>query len=292
MGALDATGRRIVITGAASGIAQATMAELQRRGARVVGLDRNAAEGAGNAGEGEDAERGGALLACDVRDQDSVDRAVAEAIGRLGGGLDVLINCAGLATPQSAGLPPDERALAVIDVNMLGPWRVTSAALPALRSARGRVINVASGMAFVALPFAPAYAMSKHGVPAYSQALRLEHGDAITVTTVYPGNIKTPIHQDAVEFGIKVSSPEEPIEDAVDALVRAAIEKKAPLDITTTRTGLIANSLSRFAPRRFVDWVILREIRKGMRGRTFEDPSHPVAEFAKRITERTPRPEE
>ena len=79
---------------------------------------------------------------------------------------------------------------------MVGPWRVTSAALADLRAARGRVVNVASGMAFVALPFAAAYAMSKHGVVAYSQALRLEHSDAISVTTVYPGFIRTPIHKD------------------------------------------------------------------------------------------------
>jgi NAD(P)-dependent dehydrogenase (short-subunit alcohol dehydrogenase family) len=276
------SGTRIVITGAASGIAAATVEELERRGARVVGLDRNVEHQVdrdmdGNAGQG-------GLIRCDVRDQASVDNAVGEAIGRLGG-LDVLINCAGLATPQSAGLPPDERALAVIDVNMIGPWRVTSAALQALREARGRVVNVASGMAFVALPFAPAYAMSKHGVPAYSQALRLEHGDAITVTTVYPGNIKTPIHQDSVEFGIRNSSPEEPIEAAVGALVRAALDDKPPLDITTTRTGKVANSLSRYAPARFVDWVILRQIGKGMKRRTLEDPSHPVAQFAKRLTD-------
>jgi NAD(P)-dependent dehydrogenase (short-subunit alcohol dehydrogenase family) len=280
------SGERIVITGAASGIAAATVTELERRGAQVVGLDRNVERQAdrdterdvgGNTGQG-------GLIQCDVRDQVSVDRAMGEAIGRLGG-LDVLINCAGLATPQSAGLPPDERALAVIDVNLVGPWRVTSAALGALREARGRVVNVASGMAFVALPFAPAYAMSKHGVPAYSQALRLEHGDAITVTTVYPGNIKTPIHQDSVEFGIRNSSPEEPIEAAVDALTRATLDKKPPLDITTTRKGLVANSLSRYAPPRFVDWVILRQIGKGMKRRSFEDPSHPVAQFAKRLTD-------
>src|ERR1700677_35487 len=152
--------KRIIITGAASGIGEATMAELKRRGTNVLGLDLRA----------EQPE----LIACDVSDQQSVDRAVAEAIERLGGGIDVLINCAGLATPQSAGEPPDARALAVIDVNLLGPWRVSSAALPALRASRGRVVNVASGMAFVALPFAAAYAMSKHGVVAYSQALRLE----------------------------------------------------------------------------------------------------------------------
>lgn len=261
---------RIIITGAASGIGAATMTALGRRGASVVGLDLTAEQHQ--------------LIACDVRDQGSVDRAVAAAVDRLGG-LDVLINCAGLATPQSAGEAPDEKALAVIDVNMLGPWRVTSAALPTLRRARGRVVNVASGMAFVALPFAPAYAMSKHGVVAYSQALRLEHGDAISVTTVYPGYIRTPIHKDSIEFGLTLegSSPEESLEDAVDALVRAALDDPPARDIVTTRTGKLTVALSRFAPRRFVDHVILSQIRKGMKGRSFENASAPLVEFAERL---------
>jgi NAD(P)-dependent dehydrogenase (short-subunit alcohol dehydrogenase family) len=267
----DGTGRRIAITGAASGIAQATLVELKRRGARVVGLDLNAAEG-------------GELIACDVRDQESVDRAVTEAIARLGGGLDVLINCAGLATPQSAGLAPDAKALAVIDVNMFGPWRVSSAALPALRESRGRVVNVASGMAFVALPFAAAYAMSKHGVRAYSQALRLEHGDAITVTTVYPGFVKTPIHKDSVEFGLKVSSPEESLQSAVDALVRATLDDPPTRDIVTTRTGKFTVALTRYLPGRLVDRVILRQLRKEMRGHSFEGAGPALAEFAERVT--------
>jgi NAD(P)-dependent dehydrogenase (short-subunit alcohol dehydrogenase family) len=262
------TAKRVVITGAASGIGAAAKDELQRRGAQVIGLDVNA--------EQDD------LIKCDVRDQSSVDDAVGEAIARLGG-LDVLINNAGLATPQSAGLPPDARALAVIDVNLIGPWRVTSAALDALREARGRVVNVASGMAFVALPFAPAYAMSKHGVVAYSGALRLEHGDAITVTTVYPGNVKTPIHRDSVEFGIQVSSPEERLEDVAGTLARAALDDPPVRDITTTRTGRLLNSISRHAPRRVVDRVLLSGMRKQLKGRTFDDPSSPVAEFAQRV---------
>lgn len=261
--------RRIIITGAASGIAAATKAELERRGAQVVGLDLN--------------EQPDGLIACDVCDQASVDQAVHEATARLGG-VDVLINCAGLATPQSAGLSPDAKALAVIDVNLVGPWRVTSAALPTLRETRGRVVNVASGMAFVALPFAPAYAMSKHGVVAYSQALRLEHGDAIAVTTVYPGNIKTPIHQDSIEFGLENSSPLERIEDAVNALARAALDDPPARDIVTTRTGRFTVALSRFAPRRFIDWVLLRQMRQTLKDRRFDDPSHPVAQFAQRLT--------
>ena len=271
MSTLDATAKRIVITGAASGIAQATLAELQRRGARVVGLDLNA-------------EPDGELIACDVRDQASVDRAVAAAIERLGG-LDVLINCAGLATPQSAGLAPDAKALAVIDVNMLGPWRVASGALPALRQTHGRVVNVASGMAFVALPFAPAYAMSKHGIRAYSQALRLEHSDAISVTTVYPGFIRTPIHKDSIEFGLTLdgSSPEETLESAVDALVRAALEDTPPRDIVTTRTGKFTVALTRYLPGRLVDFIVLNAARKGLKKQTLDHAQPPLLEFAERL---------
>jgi len=263
--------KRIIITGAASGIGEATLAELKRRGTQVLGLDLVA----------EQPE----LIACDVRDQESVDRAVAEAIGRLGGGLDVLINCAGLATPQSAGLPPDARALTVIDVNMVGPWRMTSAALPALRAARGRVVNVASGMAFVAQPFAAAYAMSKHGVVAYSQALRLEHGDAITVTTVYPGYIRTPIHKDSEDFGLTLegSSPEESLEDAVNALVRGALEDPAARDIITTRTGKFTVALTRYLPGRLVDFIVLNAARKGLKKQTLDHAQPPLLEFAERL---------
>src|SRR3954467_11104799 len=129
---------RVIITGAARGIGAAAAAQLRGRGANVVGLDINAP---------------GDLLACDVTDPDSVERAVAEAIERLGGGLDVLVNNAGVGFAQSAGLPPDERATTVFEVNMLGPWRMTAAALPALRASRGRVSNVASGLAHVTVPF-------------------------------------------------------------------------------------------------------------------------------------------
>lgn len=270
------TAKRVIITGAASGFGAATLAELERRGARVVGLDINA-----------DRDR---LIRCDVRDQASVDAAVHEAISRLGG-VDVLINNAGLATPQSAGLPPDARALAVIDVNMLGPWRVTSAALPALREARGRVVNVASGMAFVALPFAPAYAMSKHGVVAYSGALRLEHSDAITVTTVYPGYTKTPIQRDSEDFGLTLEgvSQEEHIEDAVRAMTRAALDDRPIRDVTTTRTGQVTNAVSRYAPRRLLDRILLRQFRKQLAGRDVGTAATPVVEFAERITAPSPR---
>jgi NAD(P)-dependent dehydrogenase (short-subunit alcohol dehydrogenase family) len=230
--------KRVIITGAASGIGAATARRLRDHGAQVVGLDLH--------GDGD-------VLACDVRDQAAVDAAVAEAIERLGG-VDVLVNNAGIGLPQSAGEPPRDDAQAVIDVNLLGPWRVTGAALPALRASRGRVVNVASGLAFLTVPFATAYCMSKRGLVAYSDALRAEHGDAITVTTVYPGYIRTPIHDASSDLGIGLHGmvPEERLDDAADTLVRAVLGP-ARRDVATTRRGTVNYALLARAPRRLVD---------------------------------------
>ncbi|MDQ3936507.1 MAG: SDR family NAD(P)-dependent oxidoreductase, partial [Actinomycetota bacterium] len=248
---------RVLITGAAGGIGAATIAELRRRGARVVGLDLH--------GDGAD------VLECDVRDQESVDRAVTEAIERLGG-LDVLVNNAGLGNPQSAGQPPDESALAVLDVNLIGPWRVTAAALPALRESRGRVINVASGLAHLSVPLAPAYCMSKRGLVAYSDALRYEHGDAITVTTVYPGYVRTAIHRASEEagFGLEGVVPPEPVESSARTIVRAALDRPAR-DLATTRRGHVSYALARLAPRPLLDRAVLGHLRRVVRSGRMSD---------------------
>jgi NAD(P)-dependent dehydrogenase (short-subunit alcohol dehydrogenase family) len=250
-------GARVLITGARGGIGTATTAALRARGAGVLGLDLE--------GDGAD------VLACDVRDQAAVDAAVAEAVARLGG-LDVLINNAGLGMPQSAGDAPDDAALAVIDVNLLGPWRVTAAALPALREARGRVINVASGLAHVTVPFAVAYQMSKRGLVGYSDALRLENGDATTVTSVYPGYIRTPIHDAgrALGVGLEGSVPPESVRDAAATLVRAALGPPAR-DLATTRRGGVALLVARHVPRRALDRALRSRLRRLARDGHFDD---------------------
>jgi NAD(P)-dependent dehydrogenase (short-subunit alcohol dehydrogenase family) len=265
--------KRVIITGAASGIGAATVEKLRSRGARVVGLDLNA-----------DPSRD--ILECDVRDQESVDRAVAQAIEKLGGGVDVLINNAGIGPAQSAGQAPDEGALAAVEVNMLGPWRMTAAALPKLRESRGRVVNVASGLAHVTAPFATAYTMSKRAVVAYSDSLRLEHGDAITVTTVYPGYIKTPIHDASNEDGFALDGivPEESLEDAVRTMVRAALGRPVR-DIATTRRGGLGYTLLRGVPSRVKDRATLTVLKRHARSGRF-DRSALAREFVGRMRAR------
>jgi NAD(P)-dependent dehydrogenase (short-subunit alcohol dehydrogenase family) len=243
----------VLITGASGGIGSATVDALRAAGAEVIGLDLEADESRD-------------ILACDVRDQVSVDAAVAEAIERLGG-LDVLINNAGIGLPQAAGEPPDASADAVIDVNLLGPWRVTGAALPALRASGGRVVNVASGLAHMAIPMAPAYCMAKRGLTAYSDSLRIEHGDAISVTTVYPGYIRTPIHDAAADYGLSLEGtvPAERVSDAARTLVRAALGAPAR-DLATTRMGGIGYFFMRHMPRGLLDRLVARRSRKAIAG--------------------------
>lgn len=248
--------KRVIITGAASGIGEATARALRERGAQVVGLDL----------KGEDD-----LIVCDVRDQESVDKAIAAAVERLGGGLDALVNCAGIGLPQSAAERPGPDALGVLDVNLLGTWRSTAAALPALRTSHGRVVNISSGLAHIAVPFATAYGASKRAVVGYSEQLRAELGDEVTVTTVYPGYIRTPIHDASQSAGIGLEGmvPAEPLSAAVETIVRAIYGKPAR-DLATTKRGARAYAALRFLPKGLVERAIRRQMRAGAKRGLFK----------------------
>jgi len=188
-------GKRILITGAAGGLGTAAMRQFLAQGALVIGIDRNPAKG-------DLAEH---VLVADVRDGAAVKATVADAIELLGG-LDVLVNNAGWLELQDAGMAPTDDVSTAIDINLLGPWRVTAAALPALLASRGRVVNVASLFAVVNAPFVPAYAASKRALVAYSDVLRMQYGDHVGVTTVYPGYMNTAIHEPAVRQGLSVGT--------------------------------------------------------------------------------------
>lgn len=175
-------GKRIFVTGAASGIGAATVELLAGEGAEVVGGDITEAKG---------------VVRCDVTDAASVDAAMAAAVEQLGG-LDVLCNVAGINQfSKFEDLPRDmwDRHLAV---NLTGPMLVTQAALPHLKQTRGNVVTVASISGIQGQPWNAAYCASKGGLLLLMKSLAVElaaHG--IRVNCVCPGGVDTPLTANA-----------------------------------------------------------------------------------------------
>jgi NAD(P)-dependent dehydrogenase (short-subunit alcohol dehydrogenase family) len=236
-------GARVVVTGALGGIGVATVAGLRARGATVVGIDLV---------DGPD------VIAADVTDAASTQAAIAEAAARLGG-IDVVVNLAGIGRAQDAGDLPDAEARRVMDVNFWGTWHATAAALPWLVASGGHAVVTASGLAVANVPWAAAYAASKRAVAAYADTLRIEYGDRITVTVVNPGYVRTPIHEVPAAAGASIEGlvPADGMDDVVDAYVRACAERPRSL-ATSWRTAL---SLA-FARRRpaAADRVVARSV--------------------------------
>lgn len=186
----DLRDRVALITGGAQGIGAATAQALARRGARVaVGdlQDEKAQELA------ESLATDTLAVRMDVRDRGSVEAAVAATVERFGG-LDVLVNNAGVGAPRTIDQLDEETWQRTLDVNLTGPFRVVKAALPELRRQRGHVVTVASMAARVWTPLLAHYSATKAGVAAFNETLRVElRRDAIGVTTVYFGTIDTPL---------------------------------------------------------------------------------------------------
>jgi NAD(P)-dependent dehydrogenase (short-subunit alcohol dehydrogenase family) len=229
------TGQRVLLTGAGGAFGRAARERLEGRGAVVAGLDRAAGDGV--------------ELECDVTEPEAAAAAVADAAARLGG-LDVLVNNAAIGTASTLADGFGETERAVLEVNLVGAWNVTAAALPHLVAARGQVVNVASLLSVVNAPYTDAYAASKRGLCALGDTLRFEHGDRVAVTTVYPGYVATPIHGPAEERSGKTLAgvaPEETVDHAARAIVRA-IERR-PRELATTRGGAVVLRAARVAPR-------------------------------------------
>lgn len=274
-------GSRVLVTGAAGGFGEPTVARLRELGARVVGLDRPA-------GPGPDAH----LIACDVTDDAAVEAAVAEAVARLGG-LDAVVHYAGIGTPNDAGGPLHPDAMRVIDVNLLGAWRVTAAALPALldgragRGGKGRVVFVASELAYLTLPFVSAYSVAKRGMTAYADALRLEYGTELAVSTVYPGYVRTPIHDAGHAAGLALEGQvrREEVDDIVGTVVRALTAARPPRDTAGTRAGQVELWAGRHLPG-LVGAAVVRRLRARARSGHF-DAAPAAAGLVRRLTGRT-----
>ncbi|GAB3197030.1 SDR family oxidoreductase [Geodermatophilus arenarius] len=172
-----------VVTGGGSGIGAATARLLQERGARVAVLDRAT----------DAAPEGVLAVPCDVTDPAAVDAAVATVAEQLGG-LDVLVNNAGIGATGHVGENDDAEWARVLDVNVTGIARVTRAALPHLRrSQHAAVVNTCSAVAFLGVRQRALYSASKGAVLALTLAMAADHvQEGIRVNAVAPGTADTP----------------------------------------------------------------------------------------------------
>ena len=186
----DFDGLVAIVTGGGSGIGLATARLLAARGARVAVLDLDPAA-AGTRPEG-DAEPPLPLVA-DVTDEDSVRAAVAAAVERLGG-VDVLVNNAGIGATGTVEDNPYEEWRRVLDVNLLGVVRTTRAALPQLRrSANAAIVNTCSIAATAGLPNRALYSATKGALLSLTLAMAADHvREGIRVNCVAPGTVDTP----------------------------------------------------------------------------------------------------
>lgn len=189
--------RVVVVTGASRGIGRAIAEHLAARGNRVVlagrGLDAAEAVVAGIRQRGGTAE----AIRCDVTDESSV-AALVERTTAWGGGLDVLINNAGLVLIR----PHEQISLAewrqVLDTNLTGAWLCTKHASPWLRRSRcGRVVNMASVSGVVGMAGRSLYGSSKAALIFLTRVLALEFiADGVTVNAIAPGPIDTEMTRD------------------------------------------------------------------------------------------------
>jgi short-subunit dehydrogenase len=231
---------RVVITGASSGIGQATAELFARRGATLVLAARNR-EALEDVAMRCRAAGGEAIaVETDVTDIGSV-RALAERASTELGGIDVWVSNVGLGAIGLFHDTPMEAHERVIRTNLVGHMNDAHAAVPIfLRQGRGTFINMISVGGFAAAPFAAAYSASKFGLRGFTESLRAElfqHPD-IHVCDVYPGFVDTPgIRHGANYVGRRVSAPP-PVLDPWR--VAAAILRVADHPKPTTSVGATA----------------------------------------------------
>jgi NAD(P)-dependent dehydrogenase (short-subunit alcohol dehydrogenase family) len=202
-------------------------------------------------------------FACDVTSSEAVAAVVPQAVEGLGGSLDAVIASAGIGGPASAGAMPSDRVLQMIDVNLLGAWRVVAASIDALVESRGRVVLLGSRMSFLGLPLGAAYGVSKRALTAYADALRAEYGTHVSVTCLHPAFVRTPIHDATREAGLQLEgfSHEEPLDEVVAKLVHACEAARPGRDVAITRGGRLQLAAARHLPR-LVDRVVARQLDK------------------------------
>jgi meso-butanediol dehydrogenase/(S,S)-butanediol dehydrogenase/diacetyl reductase len=200
-------GKVALVTGAAMGLGAAIAAALAEEGAAVglLDIDANALQATVDG----IVSGGGRAIACpgDVRDATAAKTAVDQLVEAFGG-LDVLVNNAGVVRYGFLPNFAEEDWDYVLDVNLKGMYQTARYAIPQMRKrGGGAIVNLASVQAYWSHQTAVAYSASKGGVVAFSRALALDHArEGIRVNAIAPGSVRTPMLMDSA----RRSNPEDP----------------------------------------------------------------------------------
>jgi NAD(P)-dependent dehydrogenase (short-subunit alcohol dehydrogenase family) len=183
-GKLD--GRRILVTGAASGMGHAIATMFAAEGAKLALLDINP-DGV-QAAAGKLSATG---FACDVSDRTAVNAVVARAGAALGG-IDGIVNAAGILDIKPFGELEPKSWDRMLAINLTGPFNIVHAALPMLRAAeKATIVNVASISAVMPMAGTTGYSASKAGLAMFTKCLGFDLGPTIRANSICPGVIKT-----------------------------------------------------------------------------------------------------
>ena len=262
--------RIALVTGASSGIGQATAERLAKAGYKVYGTSRRG---------GQTGNRSFEMLKLDVTNDDSVTAAVNEVIGREGR-IDLLVNNAGFSLATAGAEESSiEQVQSIFDTNFFGIVRMTRAVLPHMRKqGSGRIINIGSIVGFLPAPFMAFYCATKHAVKGYSQSLDHEVRTlGIRVAVIEPAGTSTQIDANAIEADSQLEVYREGREivgkrltamiekgdnprDVAEVVLKAATAAQPCQRYTVGSEAKKLRMLSSFAPAGMVDAALRKQM--------------------------------
>lgn len=259
--------KTVLITGASSGIGEATARTLAEAGYRVFGGVRKPDSAA--------AVPGVEYVKMDVQDEDSVASAVKVVLEKAGR-IDILINNAGVSLVGPIEATSDTEAKALFDVNVFGVLRAIRAVLPSMRSHRsGLIINVSSVLGFLPAPFMGLYAASKHAIEGLSESLDHEvRSLGVRVVLVQPSFTRTKLDTNATQTQAVIEDYAAAFASSVDAVLQQVGSAPAPSGVANKVLAIVEGAhrmrrpadgrakllsvLRRFAPSAQVDKTLRR----------------------------------
>jgi NAD(P)-dependent dehydrogenase (short-subunit alcohol dehydrogenase family) len=275
------TKRTALITGAGGGLGHAVVERLVMNGWKVFAADIS-----------KDLLRSSihdpdvVPIEMDVTNGDSI-RSAYDAIASHTDHLDGIVNFAGIMGVGSLTDIPEERLARILDINVMGTYRVNKKFFPLVEAAKGRIVNISSETGWQsAAPFNGPYAMSKYAIEAYSTALRRELALlGIKVVTIQPGPFRTSMvegieraftqaENETTKFagvirtlkglaGKQINSAHDP--DILAQVIETALTAKRPKPVYSVKADRARSALEKL-PLRAVDRVYLTVLRRGLKG--------------------------